>query len=262
VIRVAARLVLESARHGEGPEADRIGDAARAVEILGDAMRLHAELLDSSAARDREGEPVPAGLGGAWLLGQAAETIASCGDEAAALWARTAHDLVRAHMLEIEDLYDAGRSPARYLAVAQMRAGSLLALATSLGALMARTAEPVAAAFREYGLQLGIATEIATDIVAIGGANGRQPQARQLGCGNYTLPVLYALESDPELAGSLGKPLEPEALPPLVERIRASGGIERAQAELERRVRAAEEALGELPADGLVAIASEVEGAR
>jgi hypothetical protein len=74
--------------------------------------------------------------------------------------------------------------------------------------------------------------------------------------GDYPLPLLYAIESDPELAGLLGGPLDAEALGAVLEGVRAVGGMERAIEECRHRALAAAGALAGLPdVDPLVEIA-------
>lgn len=254
--------------HG-GAEADSVAQAASAVKLLERALQLHDGLRDSGpdghgdgVELERGDGPVATALGGVWLLGRASEIIATCGDEAAAIWGATTHRLVRARTIEFEDLYDAARPPARYLAVAEMRSGSAFSLAARLGALLSAAEQGATAALDQFGRQLGVATEIEADLAGMRATDGRG-LATRVGIGNYPLPLLYALESDPELAGHLGKPLGAEALTAVLERARAAGGLERAAEECRRRALAAKEALvGMTDVDPLLAIADRVIGGR
>jgi heptaprenyl diphosphate synthase len=240
---LAATLVVEAA--GAGAEQESVRDATRALAIVEGALGLHDELLESRPGADNGGRGVVVGaLGGVWLLGRAAEAIASLGGEAARMWGQTANGLVRARMLAIEDLYDAGRTPARYLTVAEMRSGGLLSLAARLGASLAGAAPDRIAALEGYGRELGVAAEIRAGVLGLREPDG--PAARRIGSGDYPLPLLYALESDPALASLLGKPLEAEAIAEVVNGVRAAGGIERAVDECRGRARAAQAALAEL----------------
>lgn len=255
--------------HG-GAENDSVAQAARAVELLERALQLHDGLRDSGpdghgdgVELERGDGPVATALGGVWLLGRASEIIATCGDEAAAIWGATTHRLVRARTIEFEDLYDAARPPARYLAVAEMRSGSAFSLAARLGALLSAAQQGATAALDQFGRQLGVATEIEADVAGLRATDGHRRAAARVGIGNYPLPLLYALESDPELAGHLGKPLGAEALTAVLKRARAAGGLERAAEECRRRALAAKEALaGMTDVDPLLEIADRVIGGR
>lgn len=249
---LAATLVVESARRRDGAKAARVSEAASAVEMLDGALHLHDGLLGAGPhgveqgdgrEPERDGGPVATALAGAWLLGRAGEIISTCGDEAAEIWGAAASRLVRARTLELEDLYDAARPPARYLAVAEMRSGSLLSLALRLGELLTAPGQEATEALDAFGRQLGVATEIRADVAALHGDGERGPKTGRLAGGSYPLPLLYSLESDPELAGSLGKPLDAEALSAVVERVGATGGLERAAEECRQRLVAAKDAL-------------------
>jgi geranylgeranyl pyrophosphate synthase len=250
--------------HG-GAGADSVARAARALELLESALELHDALRDSGpnghgggADPERGDRPVATALGGVWLLGRGGETIAGCGDEAAASWGAATHRLVRARTIEFEDLYDTARSPARYLAVAELRSGSLFSLAVRLGGLLT-SAQDAAAALDQFGRQLGVATEIEADLAGLRPGDDGGRAAARIGIGNYPLALLYALESDPELAGQLGKPIGAEAVVAVVERVRAAGGLERAGEECRRRALAARQALaGMSAADPLLEIADRV----
>lgn len=254
---LAATLVVEAAGWTGEPDG-QVEEAVRAVEMLEGALRLHDDLLESRPGAENGGAaPIAGGLGGAWLLGRASETASGLGDGAAAMWAETTNELVRARILALEDLYDAGRTPARYLDVAELRSGSLLALAARLGASIAGVGAQAVAALGEYGRELGVAAEIRADVAGLRSAEG--PATRRVGAGDYPLPLLYAIESDPELAGLLGKPLGAEALVRVLERVRAAGGSEGAIEESRRRAVAAADALAGLAnADGLIEIAERV----
>lgn len=249
-----------------GADADSVTRAAGAIELLERALELHDGLRDSGPDGQGDGQgaergdrPVAIALGGVWMLGRGGEAIAACGDQAAAIWGDTAHRLVRARTIEFEDLYDPARSPARYLAVAELRSGSLFSLAARLGGLLTAAEDGAAAALDQFGRQLGVATEIVADLAGLGRSDPGGRAAARIGIGNYPLALLYALESAPELAGQLGKPIGSEAVAVVVERARAAGGLERAGEECRRRADAAKQALaGMAGAEPLLMIADRV----
>jgi geranylgeranyl pyrophosphate synthase len=255
--------MVEAARMRGGADVESVARAARALELLERAFELHDGLRDSGpnghgdgADPERGDRPIATALGGVWLLGRGAEIIAACGDEAATSWGATTYRLVRARAIEFEDLYDAARSPARYLTVAELRSGSLFSLAARLGGLLSSAQDAVAAGLDQFGRQLGVATEIEADLAELRRGDGGGRAAARVGAGNYPLALLYALESDPELAARLGKPIGAEAVAAVVERVRAAGGLERASEQCRRRALAAKDALaGMTAADPLLEIA-------
>jgi geranylgeranyl pyrophosphate synthase len=242
----AATVLAECAARG-GAADGSVREATRALQALEGAFRLHDELLETRPGSQRNGgrDPVAAGIGGAWQLGRASEAASRLGEGAAAMWGEAANRLARARILRFGDLYDAGRTPSRWLAAAEMGSGSLFAVAARLGASLAATDEPAPAAFGEYGRELGVAVEIRDDVAGLPDPDG--PVARRIGAGDYPLPLLYAIEFAPELVGRLGKPIDGKALAAVLEAIPAAGGERRAIDECRRRAEAATAALDALP---------------
>jgi heptaprenyl diphosphate synthase len=256
---VARRLVEEGARVGNAPT-EWVEAACRAVEMLEAALRTHAGVVDPGRVRDpdrADRDPVPEALAGAWMIGRGSELVAGCGDAGVTEWSACAHRMVRAQMLEFEDLYDAARAPSRWLQVARMRTGELYALAARLGSVRAGD-ERLSAALGDYGRELGVATEVGDDLAALEGARAGRRTGPGIGAGNYTLPLLYALEQDPALAGRLGRPLEPAEVSEVVAAIRGAGGSARADEERLRRVESAKRALRGIASAELADLADEV----
>jgi geranylgeranyl pyrophosphate synthase len=254
----AATVLAECAAWG-GAVDGSVRETTRALEALEGVFRLHDELLGTRPGSQLNGgrDPIAVGIGGAWQLARASEAASRFEEAAAAMWAKAANRLARARILRFGDLYDAGRTPSRWLATAEMGSGSLFALAARLGASLAAPDEPVEAAFGDYGRELGVAVEIRADVAGLRDPDG--PVARRIGAGDYPLPLLYAIESAPELAGRLGKPLDGEALGAVLEAITGAGGEGRAIDECRRRALASATALDGLPGvDALLDLAHRV----
>jgi geranylgeranyl pyrophosphate synthase len=247
---LATRLLDAAAELGDRRDAAAVERASTAVALLEAGAGLHAELLDPGVAHGAgppESDPPTSALAGAWLVGRGAEEIAACGDEAAAQWAAAAREMVGARMNEFEDLYDAGRSPARRLAIAESRTGALLALAASLGATLGAAGRSSIEAAREFGRQLGVAVEIGDEVASPAIASGRYPVA-----------LLYALEAEPDLATRLGRPLTGDEATGVLDAVEAAGGVESAERERGERIEAARRAIDRLSAESLTALADEV----
>lgn len=232
--------------------------AARGIERLLASLAAHDDVLDRNGASGRvsAGGNLAAALGGFHLLGGAAEAVAPYGGAAVEHLVAAAGDAVEGRMLEVEDLYDTGRSARRCAEVAWLRTGSVLSAAACLGALAAGADEGVVTALDVYGHELGVALEIGHGCRALQ-AEGGSP--RGPGSGVYALPVVLAIEEDGSLAELLGGALDEEAHAELVSRITRSNAIPRSRDECSRRVTAARLAIQDLPdPNGLASVAREV----
>ncbi len=245
--------VLEAAA-GYGPAADAaaVGRAAAAIELFHAATLAHDDVVDDG--RLRRGKAtigahagnIAASLAGGWLFARTIELLAAAGDEAVTHFAAAASVVCEGEMLETRDLYDVTRSRDRYLETIEAKTASLIALAGWLGAHLGGAGAGQAARLEHYGMAVGMAFQIADDIldlVADEARTGKVP-GTDLRQGVYTLPTIYALEADAGLREGLLAGAEEEDLPELVERIRASGAIETALAECEAWI---EEAIAVLP---------------
>lgn len=247
---LATRLLGAAAELGDRGDPASLERASASVELLDRGAGLHADLLDPGTAHAParpDADPRSSALAGVWLIARGAVEIAACGDEAAARWAGAAREMVGARMNAFEDLYDAGRSPSRRLAIAESRTGALLALAAGLGATLSEASRSSIDAGGEFGRQLGVAVEIGEEIASPGIASGTYPVA-----------LLYALETEPDLATRLGRPLASDDAARVLDVAADAGGLERAQHERRERIDAARRAIEGLAAGSLMTLADEV----
>lgn len=233
--QLRSRLVLAAARLGS-PEDPRVRQAARAVELLHAATLAHDDVVDDSALR--RGRPsVAAGLGGfaagytgGWLFGSAIGCAAECGDESLAVFADTVCALCDGEMLETRDLYNTDRTEERYLDAIKGKTAVVFSASAQLGGMTAGVPAGVAEKLAGYGMDLGMAFQVADDlldIVADDSVTGKQP-GDDLRHGVYTLPVIHALEADPGLREALSGEVGEEDLPGLVAVVVSTGGAVRA----------------------------------
>ncbi|WP_308299041.1 polyprenyl synthetase family protein [Streptomyces sp. GESEQ-35] len=234
---------------------------AVAVELVHTFSLLHDDIMDGDT--DRRRRPTvwkaygtgPAVLAGDALFALAVETLAavSQGPQTVRLLSTALGDLVRG---QADDLLFAARPwtgpgrvrPDEYRRMAEHKTGTLLGCAAALGAALGGASPTAVAALDRAGRQLGIAFQIADDILGIWGdptVTGK-PVHGDLRERKKTFPVLAALDSPlPEasrLAALLeadGEPAEAAAL------IEAAGGRSVALAEARRHVAAAEVALSD-----------------
>lgn len=89
-----------------------------------------------------------------------------------------------------------------YLTMIMGKSAALLAACAQIGALIATGDEPLAATYREFALNLGVAFQIRDDILGIWGdpAVTGKSAATDISSRKKSLPVLYGLARSPQLA--------------------------------------------------------------
>lgn len=259
--RIRACLVLACAAvAGARPPGAPAADAAALVELVHAGTLLHDDVIDAArrrrgavAANVRWGERTAVGAG-TLAFARAAELAADLGPDATALMARTLAALCEGEYLETRIRHESSIPTVdEYLTVVECKTARLVAAACELGASVSDGSATTVAALSTFGRRLGLAYQIADDIIDLTGdpeTTGKDRGA-DLREGVVTLPVLLALEDEPDgrLAAlvarrtGLGRPEVDEA----VAATRAAGGIDRARAVAERFATAAAATLTELP---------------
>ena len=269
--RFRATMLIDAAHYGPESSNSLVLQAAVAVELFHAATLAHDDVVDDGQLR--RGRPtigayggnLAASLSGGWLFARAVELIADLGVKPAACFAETAATVCEGEMLESLDLHDPDRSEERYLEVIFAKTASLMAFATWLGGAVAGAGQEQLEALREYGRSVGMAFQIADDILdllADSEVTGKTPGSDLRG-GVYTLPVIRALQRDPSLRLRLVSGPEGEQLEVLVEQVRATGAVDSALASCRDWAAAAETALPAADAESehharLVALADSV----
>ena len=208
-------------RHGKRPLA-----AGAAVELVHMATLVHDDLLDRAALRRGSptvwaayGEP-SAKASGDYLFARAFAELASAGDPGAvALLANAALDLARGEALQRRQAFRPDTAVDEYLARCALKTGRLFEAACLLGGGRRELGE--------FGLALGIAFQIADDIldcVGTSGATGKAPGV-DLRDGTPTLPLILAARADEQVRRALAG----EPLPDALARVEATGALEEAR---------------------------------
>jgi len=185
--------------------------AGVAVELVHMATLVHDDLVDG--ARMRRGVPAAwsvFGSGGALSAGDYlfacafAELADTCEPGAVGLLADACLALARGEAMQRSQTRNAGTTIDEYLARCALKTGKLFEAACLLGS-------GGDAALGEYGLALGIAFQIADDILDCAGQTqetGKIP-GTDLREGTPTMPLLYAAQEDRVVRSALaGGPLE------------------------------------------------------
>ena len=177
------------------------------VELLHLASLVHDDVMDESMTRHgvasvnaRAGN-IGAVLAGDYLLAEALCLGCDLGLAEGVVAARTFTRLCEGQAQESATLFDPGRTENAYFTAIAGKTGALFETACRLGAMAAGLPADSTTALAEYGLRLGVAFQLADDlldITASAGALGK-PVGHDIVEGVYTFPVLRAMREDPRL---------------------------------------------------------------
>ncbi|MEF9912681.1 polyprenyl synthetase family protein [Streptomyces sp. P5-A9] len=256
-------LVMLAAQFGD-PDAPGVVPSAVVVELTHLATLYHDDVMDEAdvrrgvdSANTRWGNSV-AVLTGDFLFARASHILADLGPEAVRIQAEAFERLVTGQILETAGPRD-GRDPVdHYMDVLGGKTGSLVAVSGRFGALMAGADESVVDILTQYGERLGIAFQLADDVLDIASdshESGKTP-GTDLREGIPTLPVLHlraraAAESRPEdkeLVELLDGDLADDArLAEALRALRAHPALEQARRDTVRYAEEARATLAPLP---------------
>ncbi|WP_432102955.1 polyprenyl synthetase family protein [Streptomyces sp. bgisy091] len=256
-------LVMLAAQFGD-PDAPGVVPSAVVVELTHLATLYHDDVMDEAdvrrgvdSANTRWGNSV-AVLTGDFLFARASHILADLGPEAVRIQAEAFERLVTGQILETAGPRD-GRDPVdHYMDVLSGKTGSLVAVSGRFGALMAGADESVVDILTQYGERLGIAFQLADDVLDIASdthESGKTP-GTDLREGIPTLPVLHlraraaaeGLPEDKELVELLDGDLGDDAvLAEALRRLRAHPALEQARRDTVRYAQEARAALAPLP---------------
>jgi menaquinone-9 beta-reductase len=122
------------------------------------------------------------------------------------------------------------RSVGRYIERTRLTSGTSLSLAVKMGARLAGASETIVDTLDQAGEALGVALQIAEDILALTGPDpitGRQPW-RILMEGHYEAPVILAVEEEPQISSLLTSAKTRAEWEDAIDMIMSTAGVERA----------------------------------
>lgn len=197
-------------------------DAAVVVEITHLATLYHDDVMDEALKR-RGAESVNsrwnntiAILTGDFLFAKASQILAALGPEAVLLQAETFERLVSGQIHETVGPDVSVNQIHHHLQVLSDKTGSLIATSARFGGMFSGLPNDALSALSAYGEALGVAFQIADDILDIrseSSESGKTP-GTDLREGILTLPMMFVLNSnnpeDGELIALLGRPLTDE----------------------------------------------------
>ena len=247
--RIRPALVLLSAMCGRYGLA-HLTPAAMAVELTHAATLVHDDVIDRSAVR--RGRPtVAAALGdepaiviGDYYFAKAYEQAARTDSpEVVAILARTVMSICAGEVRQQSIRYRFSTDVSEYMRRIEAKTAMLLAACCDIGALLGGLDVSQRDALREYGHHLGLAFQIADDVLDYTGTEGEvgKPIGHDILEGFATLPLMLAsieIEDD-------RRPSDDEARR-IVDAVRNSDGPRRALEEARTHATAARDQLNAL----------------
>jgi octaprenyl-diphosphate synthase len=258
--RLRPKLVQLTAGIGPRSEPLRAAALAAAVELLHNATLIHDDYVDEST--HRRGRPTVAAAEGPeravavgdYYFAKATRLIAEIGNRSVTSTIAEALEAVCAS--QIDDVALRGAYPGdrdSYLGVVRGKTAALFAAACASGALLSEAGPEIVDALRRYGDLLGVAFQMADDLVDFSPSSGK-PVGLDIRQRVLSLPLIYAAEDrtvGPEvrklLAGSLGD----SEVGRVTELVTSSGALQRVRSEAEALVEAAVHELETVELDGL-----------
>ncbi|MGW3954151.1 polyprenyl synthetase family protein [Streptomyces sp. NPDC004752] len=257
--RLRPLLVLLGAEFGE-PWRPGVTEASVVAELVHIASLHHDDVMDRAALRHGVAS-VHARFGartsvfsGDWLLARGARLAADLSPAVFRLHAATADRLVAGQLLELTGPAGGENQVDHYFRVLSGKTAALLSMSLGIGALQTGAPDEHVAALTGFGEELGIAFQIADDLLDLrspAGASGKE-RGTDLLAGVPTLPILLALAGrhpqDAELRELLAAgPVPEQSAARALELFARSPALAETEAVLHRRLDLARAALAPLP---------------
>ncbi len=195
-------LLTVSAARLVGGRNDNPVKLAAAVEFIHTATLLHDDVVDASQLRRGKvaahliwGAPASV-LVGDFLFARAFELMVETGDLTAfRILARASRVIAEGEVLQLTRAHDLNLTQSTYLEIITAKTAELFAAAAEAGAVCGGADAQQASALRDFGLNLGLAFQLADDALDYGGAT--EILGKNAGDdfreGKATLPLLIAM---------------------------------------------------------------------
>jgi len=200
--RLRPLIAVAAARAVGGRDLANAHRFAAAVEFIHTATLLHDDVVDSSELRRGRvaahliwGAPSSV-LVGDFLFARAFELMVDTGQmRALGVLANASSVIAQGEVLQLTRAHDLKLDQDTYLRIIAAKTAELFAAAAETGALAVGAPDTAVAALRSYGLNLGLAFQLADDALDYGGAS--EVLGKNAGDdfreGKVTLPLLVAM---------------------------------------------------------------------
>ena len=259
--RLRPLLVLLSARTGADYSESHSACLAAIVEFIHTATLLHDDVVDESGLR-RGRQTANALWGNAasvlvgdFLYSRSFQMMVRLEQMSVmSVLADTTNAIAEGEVLQLLHIGDPDLSEARYFDVIRRKTAILFAAACRLGGIAAGLPQAAQDALHRYGMALGIAFQIADDVLDYVGDSAKigKHLGDDLAEGKVTLPLIIAQRrgtaEQVDLLRAAIRDGDREALPGVIAAIRETDALDESLACAREHARSAHEALSSLPA--------------
>ena len=259
--RLRPMLVVLAARAlgATGPQPHQL---AAIIEFIHTSTLLHDDVVDESDLRRGRQTAnalwgnAPSVLVGDFLYSRSFQLMVELDSmPVMRVLADTTNQIAEGEVLQLLHVHNPDTDEATYLRVIERKTAVLFAAATRLGALQAGAGEAMQQRLHDYGMNLGLAFQIADDVLdytADAAALGKN-LGDDLAEGKATLPLIHAIaHADDATRARLRTIVETgdtSAMPDVLAAIHASSSIDYSRDRARDYATAAERALDALPAN-------------
>ena len=247
----------------QGKASDAAERYAAAAELLHNATLLHDDVADDSDQRrgvptlkSLMGPSVSVLVGDYWLVKAMELILCDCESDVRVIkiFSKTLSDLAQGEMLQLQKAQSGDTDINDYLRIIYSKTASLFEAACVSAVVSVSGSETYEKAARDYAVALGTAFQIKDDILDY---SGTESVGKPLGVDileqKITIPLLGAMENagkaeEERIRGLVRDiPGRPENRDEIVSFVKANGGLEYAEAMLDKYVNEAVGALSVLP---------------
>lgn len=238
-IRPSIILLVGKATSKEGKIKNEHKRLAEITEIIHTASLLHDDVIDDCGTRrgfrtvnSRFSNKI-AILAGDFLFAQSSWYLANLNNlEVVKIISKVITDFAEGEVQQALTNFDSSVSINNYINKSFYKTASLIASSCKAAAIISNKSHDTQNKFYNYGKHLGLAFQIADDILDITGTNQTigKPAGSDLKNGNLTSPFLFALNEAPELYSLIDREFEhKEDSKKVLEIIKSTNGIEQAK---------------------------------
>lgn len=203
-----ALLILSNYAAGGDASSENIIRMATVMEMLHTATLVHDDIIDNADVR-RNRETVNAKFGnhtavlmGDWLYMSAFETsLRERSLDILAILTGLTRKMTEGELIQLTTLLKVDISEEEYYDILRRKTAYLFSACCEIGAILADGSDEEIAAMRDFGMDLGIAFQLADDLLDLTSDQevlGKAVAADLLE-GKMTLPLIKLVESEPEL---------------------------------------------------------------